>query len=359
MVWLRRRDSPGNQPDSRLTFGHFTIDLEASNHGAVGANVGLLIDEIAPVTNIVTNNHYNNVVFYNPFPNPNLLEVSVCPTAPGNCEAQNFDRLLLTCGGGSTPTPTSNGTGFALQGGQPNYQYIHWVYAIFCSTAISTGNQVVDIDGGLMQSNYTDLAVNAGIATTYKNVVSQNSVSQIVLKGSVLDVTIEDNIFSGLTKGSTTISYTGTPGSVTLRHNHWDPNNTVTPFGPNGGTFSGRLISENNAYPGSICPVVTSAASWMSMGDLCSSAPFNSPFSVGGGSGLANTPGGQVFSYHNGFRSVPQTVSNTFTCSSSFEGSIQAISDSTTNTLGATITGGGRLHVLGYCDGTNFVVMAP
>jgi hypothetical protein len=341
-------------------FGPFTIDTEASNHGAVGANVGLLIDEIAPVINIVTNNHFDNIQVYNPFANPNFLAVSVCPTAPGNCEAQNFDRLMLTCSG-STPTVNSAGTGFALQGGQPNYQYIHWLYMKGCSTAISTGNQVVDIDGGLMQSNYTDLKVNAGIATTYKNIVSQESVSQIVLVGSVASITIEHDIFDGLTNGTTTISYTGSPGNVTLRDNYWNnPNNTVTPFGPSGGgSFPGRLISENNVYPGSICPVVTNAALWVSIGDFCTSPPFNSAFAVGGGSGLPSTSNGQIVDYHNGFRSVPQTVGNTFTCSAAFEGSIQAISDSRTNTPGATITGGGSKHVLGYCDGTNFVVMAP
>lgn len=38
------------------------------------------------------------------------------------------------------------------------------------------------------------------------------------------------------------------------------------------------------------------------------------------------------------------------------EGSYATISDSSTNTWGATITGGGSNHVLGYCDGTNWTV---
>jgi hypothetical protein len=45
-------------------------------------------------------------------------------------------------------------------------------------------------------------------------------------------------------------------------------------------------------------------------------------------------------------------------CSSTIEGSRGAISDSSTNTWGATVTGGGSNHVLAYCDGTNWTVAA-
>lgn len=44
-------------------------------------------------------------------------------------------------------------------------------------------------------------------------------------------------------------------------------------------------------------------------------------------------------------------------CSSATEGMILAITDSNTNTWGATIAGSGSDHVLGYCDGTNLTVM--
>jgi hypothetical protein len=46
------------------------------------------------------------------------------------------------------------------------------------------------------------------------------------------------------------------------------------------------------------------------------------------------------------------------TCSSSVEGSTVPVTDSTTNTWGATITGGSTNHVLAYCDGTNWTVAA-
>lgn len=52
----------------------------------------------------------------------------------------------------------------------------------------------------------------------------------------------------------------------------------------------------------------------------------------------------------------PQLTATTFAklpaASASNEGMYAAITDSTTNTWGATITGGGSLHVLAYCDGS-------
>ncbi|HET7842358.1 MAG TPA: hypothetical protein VFM21_12160 [Terriglobia bacterium] len=53
----------------------------------------------------------------------------------------------------------------------------------------------------------------------------------------------------------------------------------------------------------------------------------------------------------------PVTFATLPTANSSLEGAIAAVSDSTTNTWGATISGGGGNHVLAYCDGSNWTVM--
>lgn len=46
------------------------------------------------------------------------------------------------------------------------------------------------------------------------------------------------------------------------------------------------------------------------------------------------------------------------TCDPTYEGSQRPVSDSATSTFGAIITGGGLSHVLAYCDGANWTVMA-
>lgn len=57
-------------------------------------------------------------------------------------------------------------------------------------------------------------------------------------------------------------------------------------------------------------------------------------------------------------RVVPSTFAAAGTCVAATEGKFAAISDSTTNTWGATVTGGGALHIKEYCDGTNWTVEA-
>ena len=54
---------------------------------------------------------------------------------------------------------------------------------------------------------------------------------------------------------------------------------------------------------------------------------------------------------------VAAAFSSLGTCNSGTEGSMAAVTDSTTNTWGATISGSGTNHVLAYCDGTNWTVM--
>ncbi|HEX5410477.1 MAG TPA: hypothetical protein VFZ27_01295, partial [Terriglobia bacterium] len=56
-------------------------------------------------------------------------------------------------------------------------------------------------------------------------------------------------------------------------------------------------------------------------------------------------------------QSTPGTFASLPACSATYEGTTAAITDSSTATFGATITGGGANHVLGYCNGTNWTVM--
>jgi len=58
-------------------------------------------------------------------------------------------------------------------------------------------------------------------------------------------------------------------------------------------------------------------------------------------------------------RLKPVTFSSLSACASGLEGTIAAVTNSTTNNWGATITNGGTDHVLAYCDGTKWTVAAP
>ncbi len=68
--------------------------------------------------------------------------------------------------------------------------------------------------------------------------------------------------------------------------------------------------------------------------------------------------GNAITQFEEPLRTTPTTYSTLPTCAAGTEGSQRAITDSTTATWGATIAGGGTTHVLAYCDGTHWTVMA-
>ena len=254
-------------------FRHFTVFTNASNYLAPGANIGILIDEISPVTNIVTNNDFEDLQVYNGnAQNSSFIGIDICPTAPGNCEAQNFKRVTMGCGVGPA-TSTSNGTGIQYgPQGEAYYEYLHWYESTNCSKAISIPGgansvNILDMDGGLAQGNYTDLAVNAGRNISYRHFRSENGVAQIVIGNSSYssahDLTVEENSFAGLTNNTITISYPfyDTGGILRIIKNDWDGNSTVTPFGPTGsGAFVGSYDSQDNNYPNPTHPPIVSSA---------------------------------------------------------------------------------------------------
>lgn len=70
-------------------------------------------------------------------------------------------------------------------------------------------------------------------------------------------------------------------------------------------------------------------------------------------------PSGQFSSSGMSYYSnVPTTFATLDACSAGLAGMSKAISDSTIQTWGATVTGGGSLAARIYCDGTNWTVMA-
>lgn len=67
---------------------------------------------------------------------------------------------------------------------------------------------------------------------------------------------------------------------------------------------------------------------------------------------------GQIYLSTTLLQTSATTLAGLPACGATFWGAMQAIVDSTTNTWGATITGGGSFSVLAYCDGTNWTVAA-
>jgi len=341
-------------------FRNFTVFANASSYKASGANTGILIDEIAPVTNIVTNNYFDNIQVVNYAAKASFIGIDICPTAPGNCESQNFDRLFITCASGAPTSSKSNGTGIkyeGVDGAEPYYEYIHWLEDTNCSSGIDVEQtNILDIDGGLAAGNWTDLFVNGGRNISYRHVRSEAGKAQIVIGNlsysGAHDLTVEENSFSGLTNNTTTISYpfSDTGGIIRLIKNDWDANSTVTPVGPTRrGAFVGVLDSQDNNYPNNTNCIDAAFASGGTMYSSLNDQPTG---------GTCNYGGMHLGRPIGSLRIDPTAFGNLPTCASGTQGMLKPVSDSATNIWGAAITGGGSHRVLAYCDGTNWTVAA-
>jgi hypothetical protein len=342
-------------------FKNFSMFPNASSNLVNGASGCLLIDAIAPVTGIVTNNSFEDLQCNNGSASSRFIGFDVCPTAPGNCEAQNFDRITIGCSYYTPTSITSNGVGIGYEGtggAEPYFEHIHWIEETHCSKGVDieggTGTNVLDIDGGLMGGNYTDLFLNSGRNTSWRHIRSENAIAQFVIGTSsgsgAHDLTIEENSFSGLTNGTTTISYpySTTGGIIRLIKNDWDSNSTVIPFGPTGrGAFVGVLDSQDNTYPNNVNCISAVFASAGTMYSSLNDQPTGGSCNYGGMH--LGRPTGSL-------RIDPTAFGNLPSCASRIEGMLKPVSDSKTDTWGALITGGGSHHVLAYCDGTNWTV---
>lgn len=272
------------------TFKNFSVFTNALSNLVNGANTGILIDEIAPVTGIVTNNKFEDVQVFNGSSNSSFVGISICPTAPGNCEEQNFERLFINC---SLFAATSSNNGIGIRYGavgsatQPYGAYMSHFQPKMCSQAIDVelANRL-HITNGLMDHNYTDLFLNGGRGIVYEDTRSENGTAQIVLgtaaSSGVHDVELRHNSFSGLSNNTTTISFPfhGTGGVIRLIGNDWDSNATVTPFGPSGGgLWVGTVDSQDNNYPNATLCASFSLGLFIGIND----SPQNGPCPYGSG----------------------------------------------------------------------------
>lgn len=126
------------------------------------------------------------------------------------------------------------------------------------------------------------------------------------------------------------------------------------------GTKNAYLIAgqsnSNNVYVGWIYNASASAARAI-IGTYGGSNPLELQDS-GGNVGIGTSTPSTKLDVAGQVRTEPLPFASVPACSSSIEGATQAITDSATDTWGATITGTGSYHVLAYCDGTSWTVAA-
>ena len=80
--------------------------------------------------------------------------------------------------------------------------------------------------------------------------------------------------------------------------------------------------------------------------------------SLAGNAALEGTTNPGMITIHQPMQLRTNLFAALSACASGTEGTSEPVTDSTTATWGATITGGCTNHVLAYCDGTNWTVAA-
>lgn len=125
-------------------------------------------------------------------------------------------------------------------------------------------------------------------------------------------------------------------------------------------TLSGALAADIFIF--NICQDATGSRTFvpptgfgqMATSSSTASACTKQTFYWDGSNAIAVTPG---ISTDPIVRVPPIAFGSIPICGASTEGAMQSVNDSTTNTWGAAITGGGTNHVMAYCGGTAWTVM--
>jgi hypothetical protein len=129
------------------------------------------------------------------------------------------------------------------------------------------------------------------------------------------------------------------------------------------GDFSGAIklqevIYANNLGGGFILVAPNTGASFSDWSLPTTVIPNLHMVGCSVGAGVCTLADTNVSYTGGGIQFSPRAFATLSACSSGNEGELESVNNSTTNTWGATITGGGSDHVVAYCDGSNWTVAA-
>lgn len=389
--------STGTCVTNDLTFKHLTL-------AGSGATPGVLLS-----LNSTIDSRVEDVIFEN-----------AAVDIRGAAGASNFSvaNTIINCSFSAQPTvafvqnPGGNwafiSDDFELGTGAPVIQFVNSFVGVQGLTFIN--NFVDDATGTATYTDFTFPAQAAGnpngSLVFMGNVISNSSTNQstfnfgnnttgIVILGNELQTTVATliTVGTGVTidvgpnnyGGTVNTFLSGTPAAGSRVIDNTGKN--LVPITMADGSVSapsysfgshattGLFLSSASAAPqvaaaGSAGPMFRAGALDLGSGMILGFHAGTNPDNSATDTSISRDSAG-VFDFGNGsagdksgtvkakiFQSTVGAFSTLVACASGTEGQMAAVNDSTTNTWGATITGGGANHVLAYCDGTNWTVAA-
>jgi hypothetical protein len=227
--------------------------------------------------------------------------------------------------------------------------------AIFANTALATSVSFAMQTAG--SPNYAGIIIYgcpaSGLCTQLdtSTIDSNGSETRSVSVSTVYSIFAVRSVFSGGTNPTLTVTATFTAPATGSGSSGSGSGSGSSGSGSGSGTSSGSVATgtanQVTYYEQNGSTVVGDAR----LSDNGSTLTYSGlgGFSALGFATTATGPGNITM--------TPGLFSSLPTCSSAVEGMYQPVTDSTTNTWGATITGGGTNHVFAYCDSTNWTVL--
>lgn len=278
------------------------------------------------------------------------------------------NSVVPTAGSVALISSTVSNTGFPTAG-----LYFSTVAGFYPLTTAATiiksdaGTVVHGIDFSAITCS-TDCINVPGFVETSADVTINQNAAAIPASGNI--PTNGVNLFSvdGSNAGYTAVSFGANPTNLFIRIDGTNASKTALLNGDIIGQVSGRgwdgsTISNTAA---AIQMVAGASTNWSGSDHSANIIFRTTPGAsttiatamevfASGGVGLGASPadpGTGVFLLKK------QTFSSLTGCGSTIEGAMASVTDSTTATWGATITGSGTNHVMAYCDGTSWTVSA-
>lgn len=238
----------------------------------------------------------------------------------GNENAQANSQTFATL---ESPNIPSLGGGSVTSVAGPTFPT---VFVSLCQTGSLWAQVWIVCDSGSLASQASEVIYSPSIAGTKgQKIFTSGPTFGSITNGHIITL-VDSNPIKTLSDPTQTL-YRGTP---------WDANDT--------------FIALDNASSGAFSTAQLAFGAPVSISNYVGSNPDNTSW-LERLTSTAKTFAVPVDVTPVAFSALPS-------CASGIEGTFRAVSDSTTNTWGATITGSGSDHVLGYCDGTNWTVAA-
>ena len=192
-----------------------------TDHHGNGANVAINVDQSIAGTTICSDNLFDKLAIWNDTPNANFVGIYFSATSLSNVEAMSVTDCIIQGTANTVPGASDSGSGIRLgfSFNQKGMQFLR-VSIAQCSIAYNLGyGSEIYIQGGLLETNYTDVYTSQIQDLLYQNIRSENVVAApFVLDsgGGSGNLIVENCEVAALRNAGSIFTLSGNGGRLTI-----------------------------------------------------------------------------------------------------------------------------------------------